>query len=409
MHNVLPAGIAGRKTSNVLAKLWAFWQCLLREPWKRLVAIGVGAFVLRACFAFTLEERWYFYDTVHYDAAARSLLRGEGFRYDRPFFGATAYNLEPLYPLFLAGNYALFGRHFLAVRLVQAALGALMCAITFFLAKELFDLKVATLAAAVCAIYPHLIFVSSLLYPEQLFTLLLATGMWCAVRYLRTGEGRYVVGMGVLFGLAALAKGIALALLPTFALWLLLLPAFSLRRRFAHVVLLLAAVVFIQLPWGMRNYRVFGRLAPVRAHATMMFDERYAQKDEALLSQWLHGKVGTGRFLLRYAEEFAHFWTPTLGRLQSRNQFTSWWANAMSVLVSGPMLLLALCGIWCGRRRLRNLSPLLLVVLTFACAYSFFLTHVRYRLPVEPYLIVVASSGFWCIRGEVGGRLARVR
>ncbi len=386
------------------AKLMVFWQWLLREPWRRLVAIGVAAFALRACFALTLEERWYFYDTVHYDAAARSLLRGEGFRLDQPFFGTTTYNLEPLYPLFLAGNYGLFGRHFLAVRLVQALLGALMCGITFLVAKELLDLKVATLAAGACAIYPHLIFISSLLYPEQLFTLLLAAGIWCAVKYLRTGRSRYVVGMGVWFGLAAMAKGIALALLPAFGLWLLLLPVVGVRRRLAHVAVLLAAVVVLQLPWSVRNYRLFGRLAPVRAHATMMFDERYAQKDEALLSQWLHGKVGTGRFLLRYAEEFAHFWTPTLGRLQSRNQFTSWWTNLMSVLITGPMLLLALCGVWCGRRRLRELSPLLVVVLTFACAYSFFLTHVRYRLPVEPYLIVVASFGCWCLWGKLKGQ-----
>jgi 4-amino-4-deoxy-L-arabinose transferase-like glycosyltransferase len=376
----------------------------LRAPWKVAVLVGALAFIVRAGFALTLEERWYFYDTVHYDAAARSLLRGEGFRYERPFFGTTAYSLEPLYPLFLAGNYALFGRWFSAVRIVQALLGALTCVVAFFLSAQLFDRKVAALAGAVCAIYPPLIFISNLLYPEQLFTLLLAGSMWYVVKYSRSAKTGYVLGMAVLLGLAALAKGIALSLLPVLALWMLLFAPVGAKHRLQHLALLVVVTALVLLPWSLRNYRVFGKIAPVRAHATMVLDDRFAQKDEPLLSQWLHGKVNTGRFALRYLHEFAHFWTPSLGRLQSRNEFTTRWANVVSVLAAGPVLFLALVGVWCCRKRLRDVLPLLLVVLTFACSYSFFLTHVRYRLPVEPYLIILASVGWWCAWARLGPR-----
>lgn len=369
------------------------WRALQR-PCKVALCIGVLALVVRAGFVLTLQERWYFYDTVHYDAAARSLLRGEGFRYERPFFGTTAYNLEPIYPVFLAANYALFGRRFVAVRLVQAVLGALTCVIVFFLARRLFGTKAAAVAGGVCAVYPHLVFISGLLYPEQVFTLLLAGGMWCAVQYGKTRGVPLVVAMAVCLGLAALTKGIVLAFVPVTALWLLFWPWAKLKARLAHATLFVGVLLVVLLPWSLRNYRAFGQLAPVRAHATMVFDERYAQKDEPLVAQWLHGKVSTPRFVVRYLEEFVRFWTPSLGRLQSRNEFTTRWANVVSIVAATPVLFFALAGIWFGRSRLRELLPLLLLVLSFACTYALFLTHVRYRIPVEPYLIVLAAFGF---------------
>ncbi len=371
---------------------------VLRRPWKAALCLGGVAFVVRAGFVLNLQERWYFYDTVHYDAAARSLLSGEGFRYERPFFGTTAYNLEPLYPLFLAANYATFGRRFLAVRVVQGLLGALTCVVVFSLARRLFDVKVAALAGAICALYPHLVFISGLLYPEQLFTLLLAAGMWCLVRYMATGRTLLMVGVGVCMGLAALVKGIALAFVPVLVVWLLFRRRTGKGQRLAHAALFVGTVVVVLLPWSLRNYRVFGQLAPVRAHATMVFDQRYVQQDEPLVAQWMHGKVDTWSFLVRYVEEFVRFWTPTLGRLQSRNEFTTRWANMVSIAAAGPVLLFALLGVWFARKRLNELMPLLLLVMTFACTYAFFLTHVRYRIPVEPYLILLAAFG-WCQAG----------
>jgi hypothetical protein len=70
--------------------------------------------------------------------------------------------------------------------------------------------------------------------------------------------------------------------------------------------------------------------------------------------------------------------------------------NAVSILSTGPIFLFALLGTgaMCLRRdRRRELSILWIMALSFAVGYSFFWGKIRYRLPVEPYLIILSAYG----------------
>src|ERR671925_1008978 len=95
--------------------------------WRRsLLAIFAIALVSRGAFVLTLQDGFYFADSVDYSAAAVNLLtHGE--------FGE--YSRAPVYPLFLAGVYAIFGGNILAIRLVEALLGAFLAVVIASLAR----------------------------------------------------------------------------------------------------------------------------------------------------------------------------------------------------------------------------------------------------------------------------------
>src|SRR5437867_3216592 len=98
--------------------------------WQRtLLAIFVTALLIRSVFIFTLQNGFYFPDSLDYSQAATSLLAHGTF--------GEAYDRPPMYPLVLAAIYALFGQHIVAIRLVQAVMGACIAVLIALIARRL--------------------------------------------------------------------------------------------------------------------------------------------------------------------------------------------------------------------------------------------------------------------------------
>ena len=102
-------------------------------------------------------------DGYAYDSLAWHLLSDYGFSVNRtstlsfgdcPPCEPVTYPL-PGYPLFLAGLYALFGRNYLVVKLVQAAIDAATCFLAYLLARRVMDSqRIALLALGLVALNP---------------------------------------------------------------------------------------------------------------------------------------------------------------------------------------------------------------------------------------------------------------
>jgi hypothetical protein len=85
--------------------------------------------------------------------------------------------------------------------------------------------------------------------------------------------------------------------------------------------------------------------------------------------------------------------------------------NAVSVLSTGPMFFFAFLGTaaMCLRRDMRReLTMLWVMVLSFAIGYAFFGGKMRYRIPVEPYLIILSAYGIHASYAVVSGRVKSV-
>ncbi len=89
-------------------------------------------------------------DDKDYDAIARSLAHGDGFKLDG---NPTAYRL-PAYPLLLAASYAVFGDSKTPIRMLQAIADVISCLLLFSIGKKMFSEKVGLLAAAILALFP---------------------------------------------------------------------------------------------------------------------------------------------------------------------------------------------------------------------------------------------------------------
>jgi hypothetical protein len=97
--------------------------------WRRTaICIFTVAFILRGAFVLVLKEGFYFPDAIDYSRAAVSLLvDGKlGEMYHRP----------PVYPMFLAGIYTLFGQTIMAIRMVEALLGACVAVVIALMAER---------------------------------------------------------------------------------------------------------------------------------------------------------------------------------------------------------------------------------------------------------------------------------
>jgi 4-amino-4-deoxy-L-arabinose transferase-like glycosyltransferase len=235
-------------------------------------------------------------DDVEFNNLALRLARGEGYvKYDHGEAQATAFR-APGWPIFLAGLYAVAGPRPWVVYVACCALGALTCALTYLLAREVVGEALARVAAALAVVYlPHAWF-ATLFYSENLFVPLLALGLWLFLRYLHGGPAWLPAAAGLVLGAAVLARPYALLLAPVLLAVLAYArraPAPALRARFpVAALLLLAAMAAVVAPWTARNYRAFGRVVLVATNGGSTFyggnnDRVVSIAEPRLLGSWL--------------------------------------------------------------------------------------------------------------------------
>lgn len=577
-------------------------EALVQSVPKVLLIIFISAFLVRLIFILTLENKWYFYDTVHYDKAGQSILAGEGFGTGYRFSGIEElqkeYSLPPVYPIFLSTIYWVFGRDFLAVRLVQAIIGASISILMFLIGREIYNKKVGIIAAVVASVYPYFVFISGLLYVTVLFTFLILVFIWFALKSFDDDNIWSPILAGLFLGLATLSGPILFALYPFVLAWFLILSKRPMISRLKSICILFGATIVTLTPWGIRNYFIFDRITPVSAsvdwflaeaqsrvyknlkvkirseesankfeiyvndrydgafsdstivqkkeleyysgvmlgggfsnnidrfeivsnsaneggkHIVEEFDEktlsarwtadssfrvmngelintstnrkrdflaiyngltnptevaiRWGKDAEAsgvgathivlladrpnphatgyllkrhafgLLELWLmedgkprkllkklmgekalasasneekEGHTSENRdgiickiihivtddfkgFSTHYVAEFVHFWQLYPDRVTTKNNFTDWKTKFLSILIFAPILVFASIGVLFSVKNNPKSALMLFTIMSFAFGYAFFQTRARYRIPIEPYLIIFAAQGF---------------
>jgi 4-amino-4-deoxy-L-arabinose transferase-like glycosyltransferase len=205
------------------------------------------------------------HDAYDYDRHAISIAAGDG--YPESGYaqdgGPTALR-PPAYPYVLGGVYALAADSLTAGRLLNAVLGALAVLLLYLIVAVIWGRRVALLAGALAAVFPPLVLLSRDLLSESLFIVFELAAVLCVLRFRRSGGAlRWAVAAGALCGLAALTREVGLLLLVPIALgtWL------SHRRRSVRSLLAPALVAISAClaisPWALRNASEFGRFIPV--------------------------------------------------------------------------------------------------------------------------------------------------
>ena len=147
------------------------------------------------------------------------------------------------------------------VRLVSVVLGAITVRATYQLAQEVFPQNqwLALIAAAFVAFLPQFTFLSAVVNNDNLVITLATLSLLVFLRSARDTRPVIFVALGVLLGLAILAKVSAFALWATIALAILFRSAsLSIGKRLANVVLIFGVATAVVSPWIIYNAVAFG-------------------------------------------------------------------------------------------------------------------------------------------------------
>ena len=168
----------------------------------------------------------------------------------------------PVYPLFVALIYRVFGVHQIAVALAQVLVFVGIVLLIFAIARlATASDRVALAAAAVTAVFPPIPYFGALVMTEVWTTLLFTACMWLVFRARREPSAPRYAALGVLLALTTLSRPV-FVLFP-FALAGLWFGVFPLlgrpRPRPIDGASMLAAFAVVLMPWFTYNYVTLGR------------------------------------------------------------------------------------------------------------------------------------------------------
>lgn len=375
------------------------------SPW----VIFFTALAIRLIHITFLKEGFYFSDFEAYDRGAHSLMAGQGFgpEYDRP----------PLYPLFLAANYLIFGVHLYSIRIIQALLGAFSSVLVFFITDRILGKNPANIAAWISVFYPYYIFIAGLLYPTLITTFFLICMIYFLLLSVEKNSIVYSAVASVCLGIASLAVPVCLAFLPFLILWFLLFSGLRKVRALLITALYIVVSAAILSPWALFCYNHYGRFVLIDPRMGRHLPVVQTDDGDSKSANKEGGKRFRGLlespdvYLGHIGSEFIRFWSfvpdrVITSRMDYRQEvhqqdprmvvdhpFTSSLMNWLSILTYGPVFILALAGIVFSRKHWRLLSLPLLLLLSHALGYAFFFAQTRYRLPVEFCLMILAAGG----------------
>lgn len=313
----------------------------------------------------------------------------------------------PLYPLLIAITGPGIGQQG-----GDIALAVISVWLVYAVADELFADQYARLfAGAAAACYPPLIFFSVVGLSETLFIALMLAAFLCWYRARFTTAAIFAV-------LAVLTRPVFDLFAPLLVLlFALVIHRLPLTRALRHLGVYMIIYCALMTPWWLHNYKAYGsfvRLTPGAGTALYAGNNPLnhsgggnlgvdydlgafanitdpVERDRALRSAAIDYIVHNPRRSVELAGlKFLRIW-----RLAPVNDA---YRSAGTVLVSVasfvPLLLLAGFGLFTQRHRLRRLSPILLFGLGYTAVHMILVGTIRYRLPLEPFLIVFAGAGF---------------
>jgi len=208
-------------------------------------------------------------DAAEYVILGQNIADGAGFCYQpgQP----TAYRL-PLYPLFLALLFSVFGNDsYTAVAIVECLIGALSIVALYYAALHLIGRnRPAAIAALILAIYPPLIKLTNTFMTENLFSLLAVLSTLLLLRALTDPPSKAsAVLAGVVIGLSWLCRPTLCVLVGLLPLWALLATGQrwgDRKTRLKRVGLILGIALLCLIPWIIRNAIVLKAFIPIDTH-----------------------------------------------------------------------------------------------------------------------------------------------
>ncbi len=220
-----------------------------------LLGIFLLAFALRLIYLLQVRSNPHFFsptmDPLYHDIWAQNIAGGN-------WIGGKIFFRAPFYAYFLAVVYKIFGHNYIIPRLIQHLVGSFSCVLVYFLARRLFNRKVAIAAGLIAATYGMLFYFENELLLDSFlvfFDLLLILFL------LKTKSNPKLSSWllcGIILGFSAITRPNVLIFIPFVWVWIFLLfmKERRLRQVLAFCVTFLIGSALVICPVTLRNYLV---------------------------------------------------------------------------------------------------------------------------------------------------------
>lgn len=301
----------------------------------------------------------------------------------------------------------------------MAAVGSLLIPACYLLSRSSTgSQKGGWIAAAIAVFLPTWVIYSGRILTDIPVTVLITLMVWMLIEGHRRQSLWWIAGAGGLWGTTTLVRAVCLVYAPGIVLWLLLMIP-DWKRRLAAVVAMIVPCACILAPWSVRNTHVYGTFVLISA---LEGSELYRANNpkatglDAIDDHRFHETLKERYPADRYPNEVV------------RNKLLQ--ADAVKFIRENPWRFAQLCFIrfiqfWKLYSPRVPLSHSLVIIASFGVALPFFLiqvmrlgwrrgpemlflfiilchtvfhmvysTNVRYRIPIEPLVIMMAITGF---------------
>ena len=348
-------------------------------------------------------------------------------------FGDTTYFRAPFYVYCLAALQAALGASLWVARGFGLLIGLGSILMTYALGRRVFGHRAGLFAALLHAVYPWIMYFESELLLDSLFTLLMQAGLYLYLVWLNRLSHRLALATGLIIGLAAITRPTILILLP-----LLLIFAWRARpapkSRVLAVLLLLVGVSSPIVPIFVRNLVVASDPVLISSQGGVNFfigNNAWADGVSAVMPEpWGHNwriedithiaERDLGRqlrpgdissywykrgvaWITDHPRAFAGLaakkvYYNVADREISNNRSLPWFSHRHALLRYNPLSFgiifpLAVLGVLLRWRENRMVKLLALAILCYVALTALFFFNSRFRLPLMPLYIVLATGG----------------
>ncbi len=271
--------------------------------------------------------------------------------------------------------------------------------------------------------YPFFIFYQGMLLSETLFIYFLLTSFYFLYKWKEEGFlfDRYFYLTNIFFILCIYTKATLIFLPPI--LVTILFFAIRKKTKYAIKIFISSSLVFILLmsPWWIRNYQIFNEFIPftTSSGANLYLGNNPNNKlggvdwgvdverdivDEISLikGESDRNKAYTKRALsyiennpLVFVEhvwfKFKRFWNIAPNAKSYSSGAHKW----ITIISFTPILFFSIISLYFNRSFFNKLTPIYVLIVFFTILHVVVISSLRYRLPLEPFLIIISSPVFF--------------
>lgn len=351
---------------------------------------------------------------------------------------------DPLYAYFIGLIYSVFGHNILLVVLIQAFIGSFSSLLVFYVGKRLFNPATGIIAALLWSIHPVIIFYEGVLMKEGLAVFLTLLALYTIILARDTGYRRSWFLGGVFIGLAALARGNIIFVIPFVFLWMV---AECRKDFFKPAVVFILGLVIMFIPIAVRNKLVVGEFAISTSRSGINFywgnnetargsnfpaprfirtTSVYELDDFAREAERIIGKEMSNSDISRFwfkrgldfisGHPYQYLWLQyqKLRLLFNNGEFSdnyqyAYYRRFSHIVNYSPVNFLLIAslgflGMVLSIRNWKRLSLLYIFIMSYSLSIIIFFVISRYRLPMTPVLTIFAASALYWLWMKISER-----